>query len=119
VSRGLASTQNEVIILEKQQKLQTQHVHAPQHLIEEQLGTEDADVFHNIIRRQVFNWLPEEQTTVKLEKVLIQDRGDQGIVWNIKMKSDEDFILKGTHDDYQLRASEVETALGTWAEVLA
>lgn len=66
----------------------------------------------DILRRQIFNWLPGGHTEYKsLQLVQMLSRTDVGLLWNCKMGEGENLQIHASWDDAQLSSKEVEMLL--------
>lgn len=91
------------------------HSHAPIGKVYDLLGHDDAVTYKQVIRRQVFNWLPglgsSEAQWDNLTKLQQQSRGDQAMLWNCNLADSETLIVHASYDDAQFKAVEVEAAV--------
>lgn len=75
-------------------------------------GHQDAELFDDLLRRQVFNWLPPTRRDFKeIEVIQVTSRSDVGILWNFRAES-EKVTVNASYDDAQLRDEEVEKSIG-------
>jgi hypothetical protein len=104
--------------LQKEQEYLSSEAHTPLDAIKAELrkdavsGQNDADMVDDLLRRQVFNWLPPTRQDFKeIQVVQITSRSDVGILWNFRAESGK-VSVNASYDDAQLKASEVSKAIG-------
>lgn len=96
--------------LQEEQVLFNKNAHAPYYNLLRELG-EDSDVVEEVLRRQIFNWLPGGATEHKCFKLVSKfSRTDVGILWNCTMKGDE-VRVHVSWDSAQLNVTEVQELL--------
>ncbi|KAF1819461.1 acetyl-CoA synthetase-like protein [Dissoconium aciculare CBS 342.82] len=100
-----------------EQQLLTRHAHAPLFEIQKRLREDGKDLI-DIIRRQIYNWLPRmqggsasETADSSLQRIHIQSRSDVGLLWNCGLVDEHTIQVNASYDDAQLSVSEVEEAL--------
>ncbi|KAG9243562.1 hypothetical protein BJ878DRAFT_568345 [Calycina marina] len=99
--------------LQEEQKGLNTHTHAPYDQLIERLnegGNKDGEVIAEIIRRQIFNWLPGGLPTEhkSLQQVQIVSRADVGLLWNCTMPDEETLQVHLSWDDAQLSGPEAD-----------
>lgn len=89
--------------------------HAPHSKVRDLLSHDDAATYMQVMRRQIFNWVPgmgtAEGSWNNLSKLQQQSRGDHALLWNCNLADSETLIVNASYDDAQLRCAEVEEAL--------
>jgi hypothetical protein len=102
----------------EEQRLLTQHAHVPLFAIQKGLGDADGSNLIDVMRRQIFNWLPGSKSLANrgneeeiFQRVQMQSRSNVGILWNCGMVDQETFQMTASYDDAQLRKVEVEEAV--------
>jgi hypothetical protein len=82
-------------------------------------GSNDGDVMEEILRRQIFNWLPGGMATEYqcLQPVQILSRTDVGLLWNCKMVEEDVLQVHLSWDDVQLGREQASVLLGELVDV--
>lgn len=97
--------------LREEQALLNEYSHAPYFDLLRELG-EDGDTVEEVLRRQIFNWLPGGAPEHKcLELISKLSRTDVGILWNCTMKEQDVVQVHASWDSAQLRVTDVEELL--------
>lgn len=96
----------------RDQTILTRWAHTPLRTLQDSLGKEDGEMVLEIIRRQIFNWLPIPQQGAmgkerKLAKLQTLSRSDVGVLFNCGMTDAETFWMNASYNDAQLSAAEV------------
>lgn len=102
--------------LQTEQKELKIHTHAPYDQLLDRLNDgsrRDGEITAEIIRRQIFNWLPGGNATEykSLQKIQIVSRADCGLLWNCTMPSDDTLQVHLSWDDAQVGGGEAEEYL--------
>jgi hypothetical protein len=91
------------------------HQNAPLYAVMEQLnsdGGKDGDVVEEILRRQIFNWLPGGKMQYEcLERISMLSRTDVGLLWNCKVPERDVVQVHAIWNSAQLKAAEIEELL--------
>ena len=111
---GVSSTDTigEMLLkLQEEQSGINTYSHAPYDQLIDRLNegdSEDGDVVVEIIRRQIFNWLPPSLAIhyKSLQRVHLVSRADVGILWNCSMVDEETLQVAMSWDDAQLSGKE-------------
>ncbi|CAG8957904.1 hypothetical protein HYFRA_00000245 [Hymenoscyphus fraxineus] len=106
---------------EEQEGLNT-HTHVPYDQLIERLndgGNKSGEVMVEIMRRQIFNWLPGGLSTEYkcLQNVQTISRTDVGLLWNCKMLDEDTLQVHLSWDDAQLGGSEADEILEELLEI--
>ena len=108
VIKMLQSLQDEQVLLNK-------HVHAPHDTMVREMNKREGnagDVMEEVLRRQVFNWLPGGALTWKrLQVVSMISRTDVGILWNCSMPARDEVQVHASWDSAQLKKTEMDELL--------
>lgn len=93
-----------------EQSFLNKHHHAPLHDIADALGKEEGDMYIDMTRRQIFNWLPTAAGSQfqRLRRVQLLSRADVGLQWNCMQLENESVMVMPTWDDAQLTLDEVQ-----------
>jgi acyl carrier protein len=112
--------------LQDEQESLSSTAHAPLDAIKTELrkdrkdgssGHQDAELIDDLLRRQVFNWLPPTRRDFKeIEVIQVTSRSDVGILWNFRAESGE-VTVNASYDDAQLRDEEVEKSISAMFKV--
>jgi len=110
--------------LQEEQSGLNKHSHAPYDQLIDRLndgGSKDGDVVVEIIRRQIFNWLPGGLAPEykSLQMVHHVSRADVGILWNISMVDEAKLQVHMSWDDAQLSGQEATEMLNEYAVVIS
>lgn len=108
-------------VLDLLQKLQAEqagineHCHAPYFDLMAKLneqGTGCGNMMEDILRRQIFNWLPAAPTEYEsLETTSVVSRSSLGLLWDCSMSNQGEVVVHLTWDGAQLEGVEVENLL--------
>ena len=117
----LSVNSNETVLdflrkLQEDQIEQSQYADAPFRDIMGHLSDEEAQIIHDIGRRQIFNWDPTLRTRMAIGRKslsLIGRQGwlDLGVFWNFGLLDDETLVGFILYDDAHLSNAEASSAL--------
>lgn len=112
-----------ILKLQEEQVGLNAHSHAPHDQLIDRLnedGSKDGDTLREIIRRQMFNWLPGGVATEyqSLQNVQSLSRADVGISWNCSMISEDILRVRISWDDAQLSGKEAVELLDEFSMVV-
>lgn len=97
--------------LQDEQAFLNTNSHAPYYDLLRELG-EDGEIAEEVLRRQIFNWLPGGVAEHKcLELVSKLSRTDVGILWNCTMKEQDVVQVHVSWDSAQLSKIEIDGLL--------
>ncbi|KAG4433661.1 hypothetical protein IFR05_010849 [Cadophora sp. M221] len=124
-----ASVKDDETLIEMMGRMQVQqldlnkHSAAPYLSVIEKLnagGRGDGDMMEEVLRRQIFNWLPRglADNLKHLKSVQKIGRPDLGLLWNCSMLDQKTLIVNASWDDAQLRRSEVACLLDELCELV-
>jgi len=107
--------------LQAEQAGPNEHSHAPYYSLLKELNAsegKDGDMMEEVLRRQIFNWLPGGAPEYKsLERLSMLSRTDVGLLWNCTMPEQDLVQVHASWDSAQLKHIEVKDMLTELVEV--
>jgi hypothetical protein len=92
-----------------------EHAHAPYYALVQELNKgegRDGDVMEEVLRRQMFNWLPGGEAEYKsLERFSMLSRTNVGLLWNCTVPEQDVVQIHASWYDAQLKLEEIKDVL--------